>query len=443
VALATVVTAAAKIAAADDTPATLVDHSNESRFYVGGQMNAIGQGHPDFPAKYSGANSLRPKAEFITSYVATLYVGFAVTRYTELWLDGEMAAGGGLSQALGMAGFPNVDVVRNPTLGSNPYPARAMIRQIIPLSKTDTDSQRQNLSMATKVPDERIEIRAGKLSTVDSFDQNAVASDSHRQFMNWSVVNTGSYDYAADTRGYTYGIEAELDAPNVSLRIGEMMMPTVANGIELDTHLDHARGEQAEVDLQSPLIKERAGMLRLLFFVNHANMGNYREAIDEFESHKVAVPDITLSRKPNRVKYGTSISADQELSAAVRVFLRAGWNDGKNESFAYTEIDNTVAIGGDVRGLAWHRPNDRVGLALVTNGIDGDHQRYLALGGKGFILGDGGLDYARETFAELYYDGQLYRGVSAAFDTQLVENPGYNHARGPVLILGLRAHLEI
>jgi carbohydrate-selective porin OprB len=297
--------------------------------------------------------------------------------------------------------------------------------------------------MATKVPDERIEIHAGKLSTVDSFDQNAVASDSHRQFMNWSVVNTGSYDYAADTRGYTYGIEAELDAPSVSLRIGEMMMPTVANGIELDTHLDHARGEQAEVDLQSPLIKGRAGALRFLFFVNHADMGNYRDAIDEFESHRVAVPDITLSRTPGRVKYGTSINADQELSAAIRVFLRAGWNDGKNESFAYTEIDNTVAIGGDVRGVAWHRPLDKVGLALVTNGISDDHRRYLQLGGKGFILGDGGLDYGRETFAELYYDGQLYRGVSAAFDTQLVANPGYNQARGPLIILGLRAHVEL
>ncbi len=424
-------------------PQTLVDHPTDGRWFVGGQMNAIGQGHPNFPAAYTGENSLKPEAEFIASYVITLYVGFSVTKTTELWFDGEMAAGGGISQALGMAGFPNVDVVRNPTLGSDPYIGRFMLRQIIPLTKNEVDAPRQNLAMATKVPDERIELHAGKLSTVDTFDQNAVASDSHRQFMNWSVVNTGAYDYAADTRGYTYGIEAELDAPSVSLRVGEMMMPNVANGIELDSHLDQARGEQAEVDVVSPLIKERSGMLRLLFFVNHANMGSYAESNALFERTHAGVPDITATRKPGRVKYGACLNADQELTRAVRVFLRAGWNDGHTESFAYTEIDDTVAIGGDLRGLAWHRPQDKIGLALVTNGISEGHRRYLALGGKGFILGDGALDYGRETFAELYYDAQLYRGIAAAFDTQLVANPGYNQARGPLVVLGLRAHLDI
>ncbi|HVY49658.1 MAG TPA: carbohydrate porin [Minicystis sp.] len=437
------VVAAPALASADETKSTLVDHPDDARVYVGGQANAILQGHPSFHAAYSGPNSLRPDAEAITSYVFTLFFGVAITRTTELWFDGEMAAGGGISSALGLAGFTNLDVVRNPSLGSDPYPARFFLRQIIPLSHVDEDAPRQNLSMATRVPDERIEIHAGKLSTVDFFDQNAVASDSHRQFMNWTVDDTGSYDYAADTRGYTYGVEAELVAPRVTLRVGEMMMPSVANGLEMDTHLDTARGEQVEVDLASPLLRGRAGALRLLGFVNHADMGSYAEAIDAFLAHDDRVPDITAHRKAGRVKYGLALSADQELGRGVRVFLRAGWNDGHTESFAYTEVDDTLALGGDVRGLAWKRPNDKIGIAFVTNGISALHRRYLALGGQGFLLGDGALDYGRETLLETYYDALLYRGVSAAFDTQLVANPGYDEARGPVPVFSLRVHVEI
>jgi hypothetical protein len=426
-----------------EPPATLVDHSTESRLYVGGQANAIYQYHPDFPAKYSGKNSLSPIHEGITSYVATLSIGVAITSTTEVFFDGEMAARSGLSSALGLAGFTNLDVVRNPSLGSDPYPARYLVKQIIPLSSRYVDATRGHLAMATRVPETRIELRAGKLSTVDVFDVNGVGSDSHLQFMNWTVDNNGAYDYAADTRGYTYGATASLESPNVALRYGMMLMPTVANGITLDWHLDRSRGDNLELELHHRLLAGRMSTARFTTFVNHAAMGSYRASIAAFEHGKSAVPDIEATRQQGRVKYGVGLNLEQEVAGPLRAFARAGWSEGAYESFAYTEVNDTVAVGGDLRGAWWRRPQDKIGLAFVSNGLSADHRRYLELGGKGFILGDGGLRYGRETIVETYYNFSMYRGVSLSADVQVIGNPGYNRDRGPVVVLSGRAHVDI
>ncbi len=425
------------------TPTTLVDHPQDSALYVGGQANAIYQYHPDFSAKYSGKSSLQPRHEGIASYVITLSVGYQLTPTTEVFFDGEMAAGGGLSTALGLGGFTNLDVVRNPTLGSDPYPARFFLRQIIPLSHRYVDATRGHLAMATRVPETRIELRAGKLSTVDLFDVNSVGSDSHSQFMNWTADNNGAYDYAADTRGYTYGAVASLESTNVALRLGIMLMPTVANGITLDWHLDRSRGDNLELELRPHLLPGRLSTIRLLGFANHAAMGSYREAITAFERGREPLPDIEAHCQPGRVKYGFGLNLEQEIVGPLRGFARAGWSEGAYESFAYTEVNDTVAIGADLRGTWWKRPSDKVGLALITNGLSADHRRYLELGGHGFLLGDGALTYGRENILETYYNLTIYRGVTAAADVQVIENPGYNRDRGPVVVLSARAHLEI
>ncbi len=436
--------AASRALAADpELPTTLVSHPDDSALYVGGQANAIYQWHPDFAAKYSGKSSLSARHEGIASYVITLSVGFAVTPTTELFFDGEMAAGGGLSTALGLGGFTNLDVVRNPSLGSDPYPARFFVRQIIPLSHRMVDATRGHLALATRLPETRIELRAGKLSTADLFDTNAVGSDSHLQFMNWTVDNNGAYDYAADTRGYTYGAVAELQSPNVALRYGMMLMPTVANGITLDWHLDDSRGDNLELELRHHLLPGRRGTVRLLGFSNHADMGSYAEAIKAYQQGREPVPDIEAHRKKGRVKYGVGLNLEQELGGPARGFFRAGWSEGAYESFAYTEVSDTVAVGADLRGTWWHRPGDKVGLAFVSNGLSADHRRYLQLGGHGFLLGDGGLTYGRETIAEAYYTLALFRGVTTALDAQVVGNPGYNRDRGPVVVISGRAHIDI
>jgi hypothetical protein len=432
-----VVAAAAGRARADD--AYLVDHP-DAAWWLSAQLNAIGQAQPGFHSPYAGDNSLRSEDHTALSFVATVYAGYQLTSTTMIVVAGESAGGGGLSDALGLAGFANLDVVRNPTLGAAPYLGRAFVDQIIPLSDTEQRRDRDPLHLWRALPERRIEIRAGKLSTVDAFDVNTIASDSHLQFMNWAVDNNAAYDYAADTRGYTLGAIVEYAAPDWALRFGELAMPTVANGIDYDSDVGHARGENLELELHDEL-GGRPGTLRLLGFVNHARMGSYRDAVAAAQRGSAA--DITASRSRGRSKLGVGVNAEHAVTDQLRGFVRLGWSDGRNESFAYTEVDNTVALGGDLRGAPWHRPDDKLGFAAVSNGLSDDHRRYLALGGSGFLLGDGRLRYGRETIVEAYYTALVHRGTSLAADLQLIARPGYNRDRGPVAIGSLRVHLEL
>jgi high affinity Mn2+ porin len=413
-----------------------------NRFWISFQANFVRQQHDTFPALYSGTNSFTAPAEHATSRIETLYTGFRIWRRLEILADVESAGGAGLSQALGIAGFTNVDVVRNPTLGEAPYVSRVMLHYTIPLSGELVEATRNPLSLASRVPARRLELRLGKMSTVDFFDLNSVGSDSHLQFLNWATVNNGAFDYAADTRGYTYGFVAEYYSPSWEARFGEMLMPTVANGITLDWNIARARGENFELVRRASWLKDRATTVRGLAYINHANMGSYKEAIAGYLSGKDSVPDITLYRRQGRVKYGFGLNAEQELTPLWRAFGRLGWNDGVNESFAYTEIDRTIEIGSDFRGKPWRRPEDKIGAAFVANGISDDHRRYLQLGGLGFILGDGGLRYGLEKIFEAYYTAHIWRGLSFAVDYQYVANPGYNQDRGPTSVLGFRIHVE-
>ena len=427
-----------------DPQTTMWKHSETSRWWVSGQVNIIFQGHPGFHVLYSGTNSLRAEGEHATSRLLTLYTGFAITKDTEILFDVESAGGRGLSDALGLAGFTNLDVVRSPDLGDTPYIARLQLHKVFALSQDKIEAERDPTStILTQLPRRRLEFRFGKLSVADFFDENPVGSDSHLQFLNWTVDNTGAWDYSADTRGFTVGVMTEYQDRKWGVRFAETLMPKTANGPTLDRDIRQARAENIELELRPQLWKERATAVRLLSFVNHANMGRYREATNAFLSGADRQPDITAHRKQGRIKYGFGLNLEQELSKTVRAFARVGWNEGRNESFAYTEVDQTVAFGGDWRFAPIKRPLDKAGLAFMTNAISRDHQLYLALGGLGFLLGDGRLTYGRENIIESYYNAHLWRGLYLSPNLQFISHPGYNRDRGPVVVPGLRLHLEL
>jgi hypothetical protein len=429
-------------APSDDPSVTMFPHSQTARWWVSGQDNIISQWHPSFDAKYSGPNSFRTHGEHATSNIATLFTGFQLTSTTEIFMHFEAAAGGGLSDALGLGGFTDLDVVRNPTLGTTPYIARGMIRQIIPLSSETVEAERNPWYLAAKVPVRRLELRFGKMGTNDFFDVNGAGTDSHLQFMNWTVDNNGAYDYAADTRGYTVGLLVEYHDRNWAFRFEEALMPQVANGIDLQWNLRKARAENYELELHPAIRGKRETIIRLLSFVNHANMGVYRDAIADFFAGKTPRPTITDHPERTTLKYGFGLNFEEQLSSNVRAFGRFGWNEGQHESYAYTEVDQTFQVGGDLAGERWRRKLDKVGAVVVSNAIKKDHQEYLRLGGLGFLLGDGGLNYGRENIFEAYYNLHVWRGIFSAFDLQHINNPGYNRDRGPVLVPGLRFHLE-
>jgi hypothetical protein len=429
----------------------MAPHSENARYWISGQVNSIFQMHGHFHSPYEGPNSLVDDFETKASEVATLYLGYQLfpnSLYnTDLIVNFENAGGRGISEELGLAGETNVDVVRDPTLGLGPYLARGEIHQIVGLTDEMTDQDRGPFALASKVPVRRFEIRLGKMSLADVFDLNSVGSDSHLQFANWTIVNNGAWDYAADTRGYTFAGILEYDDRIWSARYAIAVMPTVANGADLDWALRRASAQNWEFEVRKGLFAEwlnpkREGAVRVLSYVNHAHMGDFRESVDQYLNGQVVTPDITETRKFGAVKYGFGLNTEQEVTDSLRLFARFGWNEDQHESFVYTEVGQTILFGGDYNGHSWHRRNDKVGAAFVSNAIKRDHQNYLHYGGLGFLLGDGNLRYGREDIMEWYYNAHIWRGLFGTFGGTQIAHPGYNTDRGPVYVTTVRAHVD-
>ena len=428
-------------APADDTTEAMAPHLKDTRFWLTGQANFIFQTHPEFHAFYSGVHSLSPNYEKATSRVMTLYTGYRFNNSTEVLVDIEEAGGAALTQGFGLAGNTDLDIVRNPQLSKAPYLGRGMIHHVFALSDDKVENQRSSLSLFEEVPRRRIEVRFGKFSMPDFFDLNSVGSDTRFQFLNWTTDNNGAWDYAADTRGYTVGFTADYEDRKWGFRFAEGLMPKIANGIDLVWKPWQAHAENFEYELRKGLLPKKSGVVRVLAYTNHANMGIYRDQTIKAASEG-KTPDITDHPWHITGKYGFTLNLEQNLTQHLTAFARAGWDNGRTESFAYTEVDQTVAAGLGAAGSWWHRKQDRAGIAFVSNAIKKDHQNYLAAGGLGFLLGDGHLTYGRENILEAFYTLHFWRGIYVAPGLQYVNNPGYNRDRGPVLVPTFRLHVE-
>jgi high affinity Mn2+ porin len=429
------------------SPQTMFPQFKDTRFWLSGQANVIFQTHPSFHAAYSGTNSLDPVYEKATSRVLTLYTGVRLNNSTEVLVDVEYAAGSGLSNSLGLGGITNLDVVRvageGSPLSTVPYLARGMIHRVFALSKDKIENDRNALSLFEELPRRRLELRLGKFSLADCFDQNSVGSDSHFQFTNWTIDQNGAWDFAADTRGYTFGLTADYEDRNWGFRFVEALMPKVANGSDLVWKLWQVHAENWQYELRRGLIPKKRGAVRLLAYTNYANMGIYRNAVDQFEEGLVPNPDITNHPWEITRRYGFGINLEQNLMRNLTAFGRFGWNNDKTESFVFTEVGQSVVAGLGANGALWHRHHDRAGFAVVSNAISKDHQTYLADGGHGFLLGDGALNYSRESIVETFYTVHMWRGIYVAPGLQHISNPGYNRDRGPVVVPSFRFHVEL
>lgn len=422
---------------ASDAPAEFVPQ------LLGAQYTFIDQHQDALRSPYSGPLSLRARGDTERSHTFGAYFGVALPWHFQFYLDAEMFKGAGVSNATGMAGLTNGDVIRSGTadLGKRPYIARRVLRYALPLGEeTDTVEAAQD-QLAGKEYARRFEVKLGKFAVSDDFDKNRYANSTRTQFMNWALFNNAAWDFAADTRGYTGGAMLALVQPAWTLRYGIYEMPRAANGQALEWPLSRARGEQVELTWQP----EKDGYaVRLLAFRNIARMGGYRDAI-AIAKETNSAPDIRADDRDGRRKHGYAVNAELPLTddGDTGLFARIGWNDGRTESFAFTEADRAVSVGGQLSGAHWGRPQDRLALAIAVNGISHGHRDYLALGGNGFLIGDGRLDYGREQIAEIYYAAQLVPHLTISPDFQFARNPGYNRDRGPARFFGLRVHAEL
>lgn len=400
------------------------------------QQTTITQTHPAFKALYSGENSLNPGKETATSVTSTLFLGKKLWKESFLYINPEMAGGSGFSSTMGIAGFPNGETFRVGNPAPTIYVARFALRQYFKLgsSKEEQIEKDQN-EISRKIPSNRITLTVGKFSIADIFDFNTYSHDPRNHFFNWSLMSNGAWDYPANTRGYTWGGAIEIKQNTFTFRLASVLVPKEANGAVMDLNINKARGDVLEVE-KSYLKGSEKGFIRLLVFHNEGHMGNYQKASLLYK------PEIQATRQYTRHKYGAGINIEYPFSENSGMFIRASWNDGKNETWAFTEIDHSFSTGFVTSPFFARRNKDVLGIALAFNGISKEHEEYFTKGGSGFMLGDGKLNYSPEIILEGYYLVMVHHFVHLTPDYQFILNPGYNKDRGPVQVYGIRTHFE-
>ena len=414
----------------------------EESYQLNAQTTFITQGHSIFPSPYSGKNSLQSVEDAQTSQTLTLYSGLNLGKFGELYFNPELTGGMGLSQTEGVAGFPNAEIYR--VSGAAPVwaIARFYLKKVFALSEDSDKGSQENIEAGlNQLPMDyavdRLTLVLGKYALNDFFDNNSYSHDPRTQFLNWVLMDYGAWDYAADTRGYSWGLMMELNHKSWALRYSSVLEPQFANQMNLDLNVAQAHGDNLEYEYRYSY-REQPGVLRVLIFNNHAFMGNYQSAV----ALNSVAPDVTATRQYSQ-KYGGGLNWEQAASADFGWHGRLSWNDGHTETWAFTEIDQSETVGFSWMPHFWSKLKDTVGCAIIVNDLSPWHRAYLASGGYGFIIGDGQLNYASEKILETYYLLQLNKSAAVTLDYQFVSAPGYNADRGPVSIFAVRIHGEI
>ncbi len=404
---------------------------------VHGQATFVEQFHPAFRAPYSGPSSMFGGAQGRETLDATLYLGARPWDGGEAWADIEMDQGFGLSNTLGAAAFPSAEAYK---VGKDaPYGRlqRLFFRQTFDMGGDEQAVEGEANQLGGHRTANNVILTGGKFSVTDIFDTNSYAHDARSDFLNWGIVDAGGFDYAADAWGYSYGVAAEWNVEEWSLRGGMFDLSRVPNTTQLES--DFSQFELVgEIERRIALFGQD-GKIKLLGFINRGRMGSYNDAVALAAlTHTPA--DASLVRR-YRSRPGMSLNVEQGLGGDLGFFLRASLNDGSQETYEFTDMHRSIATGLSLKGAAWDRKDDTIGLAFETSAISTSAQAYLAAGGLGLLIGDGRLTrYRDEAVMETYYDARLVAGVHAALDYQLIANPAYNAARGPISVLGLRLH---
>lgn len=409
------------------------------------QSTIIAQKHSGFRSPYKGNNSLADTVEPIaTSLSATLFTGRRLWKGASLYVNPEVTGGKGLSFTTGVAGALNGETYRVGHVEPQVYIARAYLEQQIPVGNSTPEWQEDDINQtAGYLPSNRITISIGKFALSDFFDDNSYAKDPRTQFFNWSIWANGAWDYPANTRGYTYGLVVGWYKPGWALKFSSVAVPRIANYSSLEYRFSKAHSETLELEHNFKL-GNNPGSVRLVVSGTLSRAPSYADGLKALATGSAFIPAViagdTANDKFGGRKTAIGLNLEQSISPSAGVFARAGWNDGKYASWAFTEIDRTVSAGMLIKGKSWSRPEDSWGIASSINGLSSPHRQYLAAGGYGFIIGDGALNYGHEAIIETFYNAVLNSFCHLSADYQFVHAPGYNKDRGPVHVFALRVH---
>ena len=395
---------------------------------------------PAFDSPYRGQQSLDPGSRGRETWDVTLYAGFRPWRGAEIWVNPELDQGFGPSNTFGLAGYVSAEAYK---LGAaKPYVRvpRLFLRQTLGLGGAEQSvPPDQNVLGGTQAAN-RVVLTAGKFNSFDVFDTNRYAHDPRNDFLNWSLIDAGSFDQAGDAWGFSYGASAEWYQDWWTLRGGVFDLPTTPGYKYLDNHAFHQLQYVAEAEERHAIFGQD-GKVKLSGFYSRGLFGSYAQAVAEGKATGT-VPN-TGDVLRYRGKGGGSLNVEQAITGELGFFLRAGLSDGSSSVTSFTDIDNTVSFGFSLAGQRWRRPDDTVGIGFVRNGISRHFKDYLNAGGLGILIGDGKLpNSGPEQIVELFYSYALAKGINLTPDYQFVANPAYNRDRGPVNFLGTRLHAQ-
>jgi high affinity Mn2+ porin len=408
-------------------------------FSIHGQFTNVTQYHPPFTSPFYGPNSLIPGHRGNETIDLTLFAGLRLWDGLEAYVNPEVDQGFGLSNTLGVAGFPSGEAYK---IGmADPYLRlpRTFFRYTLGLGGAEqTIEPGLNQLAGTRQADNLI-FTVGKFSVVDIFDTKTYAHDPRSDFLNWSIIDAGAFDYAADAWGYTYGGTVEWTQSWWTLRQGVFNLSRVPNSKYLDR--DFVQFEVAtEAEGRHELFGQ-PGKLKFLFWMNRGHMANYNAAVAMGQATG-ATPDVAKVRRYSS-RPGVALNLEQQIAPDLGVFARASADNGSKEVYEFTEINQSISAGMSMKGERWRRPDDTFGLAGVVNGISPQARNYFAAGGLGVLIGDGQLPrYGLERILEVYYKASIIEGLNLTFDYQHIANPAYDAVRGPVDIFGFRVHAE-
>ena len=428
-----------RAAQAQNSPSPEVPEAAAETHALHAQATFVWQGHPAFHSGFRGANSLDPAARGNETFDLTVYAGLRLGAQTELWINPEVDQGFGLSNTLGVAAFPSGEAYK---VGQSvPYMRlqRLFVRHTIDLGSQTTDVEADLNQLRGRQGAERVVLTIGKFSVGDIFDANRYAHDPRSDFMNWALIDTGTFDYAADAWGYTVGAAVEWYVGAMTLRGGLFDLSVVPNSKALDPRFAQFQGVGEVERRWGP--EERQGKLKLTAYLTRGRMGSYLDAL-ALASVSKAPADISLVRRYGS-RMGVSLNLEQPLGQDLGLFARAGWAQGSREAYEFADIDRTLAGGISFRGQGWGRLDDTIGLAGVVNDISPIHRAFLNAGGTGILIGEGRLPrFGAESAIEVYYNYAVSKRARLTGDLQYVHNPAYNRDRGPVVVAGLRLHAQ-
>jgi high affinity Mn2+ porin len=428
------------------------------------QTTLIDDFQPGFGALYSGPNSLGTARDREGTITADLFFGAPLWQGAEFHADLLMWQGFGLSNSFGLEAFPNADAYKAGTTTPRFMFSHFFIRQTIGLGGEQEDVPDGQFTLPGKRDVSRLTITAGRLNMAELFDQNTYNHDAHTQFMSWANTML-SWDYPADTIGYTTGLAFDLNQPNWALRYGWFQLPGMPNGFTSDDRIFMYPVEPGEITSDGNFWKEwgmitelerrwricdHPGAVRLQAWIDHGLLADYNAATTFLIANPPPpnTPQGVENTVPGRAfsyrsKYGFGLNWEQEIAKNVGMFSRLGWQDGETAAAAFNDVDWTFQLGISIKGAAWHRPADTFGFLGNLAGASSDQQAFLKAGGTGILNGDGNLTYACEKSLETYYDIALGNGARLAFDYQFFADPAFNADRGPVSVFGIRLHWEM